>query len=34
VIDVRKEAKKEGLVNKFKPAKKICEEKILKLQGN
>ncbi|KAK4021741.1 hypothetical protein OUZ56_003650 [Daphnia magna] len=34
VIDVRNEAKKEGLVHKFKPAKKICEERILKLQGS
>jgi hypothetical protein len=34
VIDVRNEAKKEELVHKFKPAKKICEERILKLQVN
>jgi hypothetical protein len=34
VIDVRNEAKTEGLVHKFKPAKKICEERILKLQVN
>ena len=27
-------AKNEGLVNKFKPAKRICEEKLLQLQGN
>jgi hypothetical protein len=25
---------KERLLNKFKPAKKICEERILKLKGN
>ncbi len=34
VIDIRNEAKNEGLVNKFKPAKRICEEKLLQLQGN
>lgn len=34
VIDVRNEDKKAGLVNKLKPAKKICEERILKLQIN
>ena len=33
MIDVRHDAKKEGLVNKFKPAKKICEERLLNLQG-
>ena len=33
MIDVRHEAKKEGLVNKFRPAKRICEERLLNLQG-
>jgi hypothetical protein len=34
VIDIRNEAKNEGLVIKFKPATRICEEKLLQLQGN